>query len=111
MFGFLKNITKFFELFKEGKEIANAATWKSRTIATNAILALLGTVLVLAKSYGFNVLLLLLLSTQSCTQLRQQGLACHPTAAVVPPKTQQPTLANLQQAEFDLGFSCTLTED
>ena len=55
MFGFLKNITNFFELFKEGKEIANAATWKSRTIATNAILALLSTVLVLAKSYGFNV--------------------------------------------------------
>jgi len=52
---YIKNAPKFFELFKEGKEVANAATWKNRTIATNAILALLGTALVLAKAFGFNV--------------------------------------------------------
>ena len=37
-FNILANIPKFFELFKEGKEVTNAATWKNRTIATNAIL-------------------------------------------------------------------------
>ena len=35
---YIKNAPKFFELFKEGKEVTNAATWKNRTIATNAIL-------------------------------------------------------------------------
>lgn len=55
MFEMLKNLPKFFELFREGKEVTNAATWKNRTIATNAILALLGTVLALAKNFGFNV--------------------------------------------------------
>ena len=52
---YIKNAPKFFELFKEGKEVTNAATWKSRTIATNAVLALLGTALGLAKAFGFKL--------------------------------------------------------
>jgi len=55
MFKFLAQIPKFFELFKEGKEVADPATWKNRTIATNVILALLGTLLGLGKAFGFNV--------------------------------------------------------
>jgi hypothetical protein len=55
MFEFIKSIPKFLELFKEGKEVTNAATWKSRTIATNAILALLGTGLGLSKAFGFKL--------------------------------------------------------
>jgi len=54
-FDYVKNAPKFCELFKEGKEVANPATWKNRTIATNALLALLGTALALAKAFGFNV--------------------------------------------------------
>jgi len=34
---------------------ANAATWKSRTIATNAILALISTALALGKAFGFKL--------------------------------------------------------
>jgi len=49
----LLDIPKFFELFKEGKELSNAATWKNRTIATNAVLALFGTGLGLAKTLGY----------------------------------------------------------
>jgi len=55
MFKMLSQIPKFFELFKEGKEVADPVTWKNRTIATNAILALLGTLLALGKAFGFNV--------------------------------------------------------
>jgi len=55
LFKYIQNAPKFFELFKEGKEVADPATWKNRTIATNAILALLGTALGLAKVFGFNV--------------------------------------------------------
>jgi hypothetical protein len=54
-FDYIKNAPKFFELFKEGKEITNATTWKNRTIATNAVLALLGTALALAKAFGFKL--------------------------------------------------------
>ena len=57
MFEMIKNIPKFFELFKEGKEIANATTWKNRTVAVNAFIAFLGTVLALAHSFGFSVLI------------------------------------------------------
>ena len=52
---YLKTAPKFFEAFKEGKEIGNAATWKNRTIATNAILALLGTLLAIAHNFGFKL--------------------------------------------------------
>ena len=62
------------------------------------------------KVWRLALSLLLLLSTQSCTPLRQQGLECRPTAGVTPPKDRPPTLASLQQAEFDLGFVCALEE-
>ena len=52
---YIKNAPKFFELFKEGKEVADPTTWKNRTIATNAILALLGTALALTKAFGFKL--------------------------------------------------------
>jgi hypothetical protein len=53
--GLLTSIPKFFELFKEGKEVANPATWKNRTVATNAVLALIGTALALAKGFGYSL--------------------------------------------------------
>jgi hypothetical protein len=53
VFNVIKNAPKFFELFKEGKEVADPATWKNRTIATNVVLALIGTVLGLAKAFGY----------------------------------------------------------
>jgi len=55
IFNLIKNAPKFFELFKEGKEVANSATWKNRTIATNAVLALFGTALGLAKAFGYSL--------------------------------------------------------
>jgi hypothetical protein len=48
----LKSIPAFFQLFKEGNELANAATWKNRTIATNVCVAFFGTLLALAKNFG-----------------------------------------------------------
>jgi hypothetical protein len=49
----IDSIKSFFELFKEGKEVANPATWKNRTIATNVMLAFIGTSLGLAKAFGY----------------------------------------------------------
>jgi len=51
----LKSIPQFLELFKEGKEISNAATWQNRTVAANACVALLGTCLVIAKTFGYAI--------------------------------------------------------
>ena len=53
LFDYIKNAPKFFELFKEGKEVADPTTWKKRTIATNVLLALIGTLLALAKAFGY----------------------------------------------------------
>ena len=55
MFNLIKNAPKFFELFKEGKEVADPATWKNRTIATNVVLALFGTALGLATAVGYPI--------------------------------------------------------
>jgi len=53
--GFFKSIPAFLELFKEGREIDNSATWKNRTIATNAVVALLGTLVVIGKNFGYDL--------------------------------------------------------
>ena len=54
---YIKNAPKFFELFREGKEITNATTWKNRTVAANAIIAFLGTLLAIGRGFGFSVLI------------------------------------------------------
>jgi len=51
----LRSIPAFLELFKEGKELADAATWKTRTIATNVVVAFFGTLVVLAKNAGYDL--------------------------------------------------------
>jgi hypothetical protein len=55
MAGLFKSIPAFLELFKEGKEIANAATWKNRTVATNALVAFFGTAVVIGNNFGFDL--------------------------------------------------------
>lgn len=57
MFKFIKQIPQFFDLFKQGRELANAATWKNRTIATNIIVAMLGTLLVILQNAGIGIVL------------------------------------------------------
>ena len=39
-------VKPFFELFKQGKEVANAAAWKNGTISVNAVAGVLGAVAV-----------------------------------------------------------------
>jgi hypothetical protein len=53
----VRNVPRFFELFRQGEEVANPATWKSRTVATNAIVAVLATLLAIAKSFGVDLAL------------------------------------------------------
>lgn len=50
----IQNIPRFLEVFKEGKELSNAATWKNRTVTANILVALLGTLITVAKTYGYN---------------------------------------------------------
>ena len=51
----LKALPAFWDLFKEGKELGNAATWQNRTVAANSCVALLGTGLVIAKAFGADI--------------------------------------------------------
>jgi hypothetical protein len=48
-------IPQFLDLFKKGKEVANAEAWKAGTIAVNTIVAFLGAALTLAKNFGYNL--------------------------------------------------------
>ena len=57
IFTTIKSAPKFFELFQEGKELANAATWKNRTVATNCVLAFLATLVGLSKTFGYDIAL------------------------------------------------------
>lgn len=51
----LRSIPAFLELFKEGKELTNAATWKTRTVATNMVVAFLGTLVAISKTNGYDL--------------------------------------------------------
>jgi hypothetical protein len=48
-------ITSFFEAFKEGKELANAATWKNRTVAASIITAFLSSAVAIAGGLGYDI--------------------------------------------------------
>ena len=50
-----KDIPAFLELFKEGKELSNAATWQNRTVAANIVAAFMGTVVVIARNSGYDL--------------------------------------------------------
>ena len=45
----------FFAVFQQGKELANATTWKNRQMAAGAIAGLLGSALVIAKGFGYAI--------------------------------------------------------
>lgn len=45
-----------FTVFRKGKELANAATWKNRTIAINALAALLAAAAGVASALGYPVM-------------------------------------------------------
>lgn len=44
----------FFTAFRQGQQLAKAATWKNRTLATNALIALLGALVVIAQGFGYD---------------------------------------------------------
>ena len=51
----LRAIPAFLELFRKGKEVANAAAWKTGTITANVVVGLLGAVVAAAKSLGYEL--------------------------------------------------------
>ena len=48
-------LPQFFRLFQQGQEIANAATWKNATVATNVLVGALGTAVGIAASAGIGI--------------------------------------------------------
>jgi hypothetical protein len=57
IFTVIKSAPQFFETFKEGKELADSATWKNRTVATNCCVAFMATLIGLAKTFGYDIAL------------------------------------------------------
>ena len=44
-----------FQLFRQGQEVADPKLWKERQIAANAVGALLGTAVLLAQAFGYEI--------------------------------------------------------
>lgn len=51
----IPQFSAFFVAFKQGKELANAATWKNAQLATGALASLLGAAVVIANGFGIDV--------------------------------------------------------
>ena len=45
----------FLTLFRQGKSLANSATWKNRTVATNSLIAVLGAGAAIGKGFGYDI--------------------------------------------------------
>lgn len=48
-------ITDIFTVFHQGKELANAATWKNRTVAANTVFAVLSSAFGIAVAVGYKI--------------------------------------------------------
>jgi hypothetical protein len=51
----IQEFQAFFVVFHQGKQLANSATWKNRTIATNTLIAVLGAAVAIAKGFGYDL--------------------------------------------------------
>lgn len=51
----IKEFAAFFTLFRQGKELTNAATWKQRTVAANLLVSVLGAALLVARGFGYGI--------------------------------------------------------
>lgn len=51
----IKEFQAFFTLFKQGRELSNAAAWKNRQIAGNALTGLLTACMIIANGFGYHI--------------------------------------------------------
>lgn len=51
----IPEFSAFLALFKQGKALANSATWKNRTLAANAVITVLGALVAIAKGFGYDL--------------------------------------------------------
>lgn len=51
----IEEFKAFFTVFQQGKQLANATTWKNRQMAAGAIAGVLGSALVIAKGFGYAI--------------------------------------------------------
>lgn len=51
----INELKAFFELFKQGNELANAAAWKNRQIAGNAVVSMLSAAVVISGGFGYSI--------------------------------------------------------
>lgn len=45
----------FFTAFQQGRQLTNSATWKNRTLLTNALVAFLGALVLIAQGFGYDL--------------------------------------------------------
>lgn len=48
-------IPAFLDLFRKGKEVANAEAWKAGTITANVVVGVLGAIVTAAKAVGYDL--------------------------------------------------------
>jgi hypothetical protein len=63
----------FFTLFQQGKLLTNSTTWKNRTTAANAVGALIGAGIIVARGFGYD----LHLDTETTQALGAGVFACY----------------------------------
>lgn len=51
----LAKLSAILRVFRQGEEVADAKTWKDRTIAINAVVALLAALVSVAKAFGVSI--------------------------------------------------------
>lgn len=51
----LGKLKLFFQLFRQGEEVADPKFWKDKQTAANKLAVLLGTVVLLAKAFGLDI--------------------------------------------------------
>lgn len=51
----MNRILALWRLMRRGEEVADAATWKNRTIATNGVVAFLVALVAAARSFGIDI--------------------------------------------------------
>lgn len=51
----IKEFGAFLNLFRQGKELSNSATWKNRTNMANALTGILSSAVVIAGGFGYEI--------------------------------------------------------
>lgn len=51
----IREFAAILTLFRQGKELANAAVWKQRTVVANLLVSVMGAALLIARGAGYGI--------------------------------------------------------